>query len=224
MIRHLDPAKTGKRDVVAAVLNVAESKRQLSLKKRWWVENFDGKEIIVRDVVEKTISWVRRFRDVGDIGVQYDPGHAALPWAAVCFVLQVAINDVEFSCDRELIARLLARFHKIELPCLYGPPNNNDPLSHALVAVYAAILDYLTKAVRFIDESTTTRIFKSPFGSADDGHRKLILTKADEVHTLSALVDTERLLELQDQVTCLVDAEQIASKAVEEQRYIQTLK
>lgn len=51
----LDPARTGKRDVVAAVLKIAERKRQLSLKERWRVKGSDGQEIIVRDVVEKII-------------------------------------------------------------------------------------------------------------------------------------------------------------------------
>lgn len=27
--------------------------------------------------------------------MQYDPGHAALPWAAIRFFLQVTVNDVE---------------------------------------------------------------------------------------------------------------------------------
>ena len=118
-VKHLDPAKTGKRDIVAAVLDVAEKKRQLSLKKRWRVKNFDGREIIVRDVIEKIIGWIRRFREVGDTIVQYDPGHSALPWAAVRFVLEAAINDVDTSCDLlediEMISRLLALFHKAEL-------------------------------------------------------------------------------------------------------------
>ena len=32
---------------------------------------------------------MNKFKEVGDIAVQYDPGHAALPWAAIRFFLQV---------------------------------------------------------------------------------------------------------------------------------------
>ncbi|KAI5840895.1 hypothetical protein BZA05DRAFT_242392 [Tricharina praecox] len=33
--------------------------------------------------------WIQRFKDIGDIVVQYDPGHAALPWAGFRFLLQL---------------------------------------------------------------------------------------------------------------------------------------
>ena len=52
----------------------------------------DGKRsrgIIVRDLADKLISWVSKFVAVGDTLVQYDPGHAAIPWALVRFILQV---------------------------------------------------------------------------------------------------------------------------------------
>ena len=50
---------------------------------------FQGKEIILRDVAEKTVFWLNKFKDVGDIAVNFDPVHAALPWAGVRFLLQV---------------------------------------------------------------------------------------------------------------------------------------
>lgn len=33
--------------------------------------------------------WVNKFKEVVDVAIQYDPVHAALPWAAVRFLLQV---------------------------------------------------------------------------------------------------------------------------------------
>ena len=50
----------------------------------------NGKEIVLRDVLEKIIRWLNYFKAVGDAAVQYDPGHAALPWAGVRFLLQVS--------------------------------------------------------------------------------------------------------------------------------------
>jgi len=45
--------------------------------------------------------------------MQYDPGHAALPWAAIRFFLQVTVNDVQIYGTMlqsiELISNLLAR-------------------------------------------------------------------------------------------------------------------
>lgn len=48
-----------------------------------------GRVIIVRDVADKIIAWVDKFKAIGDIIAQYDAGNAALPWAAVRFLLQV---------------------------------------------------------------------------------------------------------------------------------------
>jgi len=52
----------------------------------------DGKRsrrIIVRDLADKLINWISKFVAVGDTLMQYDPGHAAIPWAIVRFILQV---------------------------------------------------------------------------------------------------------------------------------------
>jgi hypothetical protein len=49
---------------------------------------FGEKTFVVRDLADKILSWVEKFKEIGDIAVQYDPGHAALPWAAIRLVLQ----------------------------------------------------------------------------------------------------------------------------------------
>lgn len=48
-----------------------------------------GEEIILRDVAGKALFWLSKFKEVGDIAVNFDPVHASLPWAAVRFLLQV---------------------------------------------------------------------------------------------------------------------------------------
>lgn len=67
----------------------------LSLRKRWKYTKPNGDTIIVRDVLEKIVRWIEKFKDTGDIIVQYDPSHAALPWAAVRFLLQIAVSEVQ---------------------------------------------------------------------------------------------------------------------------------
>lgn len=49
----------------------------------------------MRDVLENIAGWVNKFKEAGDMVVQYDPVHASLPWAAVRFLLQTVVNDVE---------------------------------------------------------------------------------------------------------------------------------
>ena len=61
---------------------------------------FQGQDIILRDVAEKIIVFLNKFKTIGDVAVSFDPVHAALPWAGVRFLLQVRIiHDREFSWD-----------------------------------------------------------------------------------------------------------------------------
>jgi hypothetical protein len=56
---------------------------------------FQGKKLILRDVAEKIVYWLSKFKDIGDIAVNFDPVHASLPWAGVRFLLQVLINPTD---------------------------------------------------------------------------------------------------------------------------------
>jgi len=47
------------------------------------------KEIDVRKKAEGLVGWINKFKEIGDIVMQYDPVHAALPWAGVRFILMV---------------------------------------------------------------------------------------------------------------------------------------
>jgi len=47
-----------------------------------------------RRFVEKTVSVLNKFVSVGDVVINFDPVHAALPWAAVRFVLVVSSSAV----------------------------------------------------------------------------------------------------------------------------------
>jgi hypothetical protein len=74
------------------VLHSAKAMRDKCMKKCWKYKNNKGEDVILRDVFSKIVTWVDKFKQVGDIIVQYDPVHSALPWAAVRFVLQFAVD------------------------------------------------------------------------------------------------------------------------------------
>ena len=61
-------------------------------KGKQWKVKIRGEEVVLRDVGIKILHWVDRFKQIGDIIVQYDPAHAALPWAGFRFLLQVDFN------------------------------------------------------------------------------------------------------------------------------------
>ena len=70
----------------------------LRAKGEQWKVKFRGEEVMLRDVGMKILHWVDKFKQVGDIIVQYDPAHAALPWAGFRFLLQVGLNCGTFLC------------------------------------------------------------------------------------------------------------------------------
>jgi len=64
-----------------------------SKRDRAWKVTWGGDVIVLQDIALKIIQWVDKFKQIGDIVVQYDPGHAALPWAVFRFLLQVCIIE-----------------------------------------------------------------------------------------------------------------------------------
>lgn len=58
---------------------------------------FRGQEIILRDVAEKVIVYLNKFKAIGDVAVNFDPVHAALPWAGVRFLIQVLFPVVQIA-------------------------------------------------------------------------------------------------------------------------------
>lgn len=77
-------------ELLQEVQCLTENARDQSIKKRWRFRRPDsGETIVLRDRFTKIILWVTLFKQIGDVAVQYDPQHAALPWAGVRFILQV---------------------------------------------------------------------------------------------------------------------------------------
>lgn len=73
------------------ILYTVEVEKGSCESKRWVVKRGPDKDpIVLRDVFSKMAGWIEKFIAVGDTAVQYNPGHAALPWAAVKFVLQAS--------------------------------------------------------------------------------------------------------------------------------------
>ncbi|KAH7308794.1 hypothetical protein BKA65DRAFT_601650 [Rhexocercosporidium sp. MPI-PUGE-AT-0058] len=86
---------TDRLQVLQEVLTWSRTCQQASLQKRWVWKNRKVEVIIVRDLFAKMITWIEKVKSIGDTIVQYDPGHAALPWAAARLILQASINDVQ---------------------------------------------------------------------------------------------------------------------------------
>lgn len=72
------------------LLKVVRDRKAECEKKQWRVPRSpDQKGVVLRDVFAKIGNWIENFVQIGDAVMQYDPGHAALPWAAVRVLLKV---------------------------------------------------------------------------------------------------------------------------------------
>lgn len=75
-------------DMIDHLHSLTEQKRA-ECEKRGWKFEYNGQQVILRDVAEKVIVWLNKFKEVGDVAFNFDPVHLALPWAGVRFLLQV---------------------------------------------------------------------------------------------------------------------------------------
>ncbi|ESU15454.1 hypothetical protein FGSG_08955 [Fusarium graminearum PH-1] len=87
---------------------------QHSREQREWKVTVGHKEYSARGMVDKTVDILNKFVAVGDVAVSFDPVHAALPWAAVRFVLVTLAAGSEL---RSQIIFGLAKVTSLILQC-----------------------------------------------------------------------------------------------------------
>jgi hypothetical protein len=87
------------------LLSTVQDKQKECIEKQWGIPGGTGNTIKIRDIFAKIAKWIEKFIEVGDVAIQYDPGHAALPWAAVRFILKVGHN---FRCLLPMVLKLTA--------------------------------------------------------------------------------------------------------------------
>jgi hypothetical protein len=78
----------GKRAILTQLLRKIEVKKAEWEDKRWRYHR-KGEVVIVMDVWNKVTRWITSMIAVVDTIVQYDPVHAALPWAGIKLIFQV---------------------------------------------------------------------------------------------------------------------------------------
>ncbi|KAI5808454.1 hypothetical protein BZA77DRAFT_329745 [Pyronema omphalodes] len=113
--------------------------------------------------VQKLISCMDWFKEIGDIVVQYDPVHAALPWAGVRLLLKLCV-DRQKTLDAildglDMIAGVINRCTVYELLYLREDSDASKHLENSMLRLYIAILKFLAKAVDRMKENE----FKATF-------------------------------------------------------------
>ncbi|KAM5359025.1 hypothetical protein ACJA88_015235 [Fusarium oxysporum] len=138
---------------------------------REWKVTIGDKEYSVRGLVDKTVKILNKFVGVGDVAVSFDPVHAALPWAAVRFVLVTLTAGSEF---RSQIIFGLAKVTSLILQCdtyrriymapdptLRPPADILDLLEMSIVQTYVKSLLFLGFAIH--RQGSKSRMVSAPF-------------------------------------------------------------
>ncbi|KAF1966557.1 ankyrin [Bimuria novae-zelandiae CBS 107.79] len=184
-------------NILAELHATAEKSRQRSVESRWKYTRKNGEVVIIRDVFEKIVRWVDTFKQVGDAAVQYDPGHASLPWAGIRFLLQIAVNDIANYAsiveDLARVAELICRFRLTEELYLQGTITAVKELEKAIVKLYAHILGFLSAAKQYLEQGTMKRITKSAFLTETDLGSSLDAIQAAEKDVDRCMVLVDRI-------------------------------
>lgn len=162
--------------ILDQVLEETHKTRDNCLQKQWKC-NWKGKTIILRDVADKLVGWVEKFKSIGDVAASFDPTHAALPWAGVRFLLQVSscvhcgallgntLNRSQIAVDDsqkmmellealEEIANLIGRCAIHEKLYLGNQITSAMRCEEVIIELYASILLYLFRAKKYYSKNT----------------------------------------------------------------------
>ncbi len=223
-------------DIATSILKEAEKKKNLCLQKRWRVR-LRGRTIVLRDILDKIITWVSEFRAVVDVAAQYDPTAASLPWTGVRFLLQLAVNDhhcFESTLQGlEFTALLVSRYAAFEVLYLEKGASVQRELEGGLVRLYARILTFLASAIHYFKQPTPVRMAKGIFQQSQDDDVDKIREVDEGVFKLAGMVDSHVqqqthiqanniksiLRTLENPICRLVDASMIYTKQLEEKQF-----
>lgn len=99
------------------IIQVVEERKKDCEKKQWVLYvNEAGEKVLVRDTLSKVCDWLNKFKEVGDTAIQFDPGHAALPWMAVRALLQASYVRPDYIIISLIRLRCLSMNAKHSVP------------------------------------------------------------------------------------------------------------
>ncbi|KAK7211182.1 hypothetical protein V2G26_018360 [Clonostachys chloroleuca] len=156
--------------------------KQAQSEGKGWIIDIGSRKVNVRRAFSKVIDWLDKFKAVGDTAVNFDPVHAALPWAAFRFILQSFIAEREqmgyVITILEETARLVHHgkvFEKIYLETQAKDSFGQELLHYLrqdIVELYIALLEGLSFCCSQLRKHTIHRV-SSALLKPDDSKRVL---------------------------------------------------
>lgn len=141
-------------DIIEELRLAAEAKQDTARNKAWEIK-LGSRTVALREVAARIVDCLNKFKDIGDLAVQYDPVHAALPWAAFRLILQVATLSVEqegqilTAMDAVMHAHVRAGVYQRLYLGVRKRCDVADALEEGIINQFAAICAFLGLAVEY---------------------------------------------------------------------------
>ena len=208
--RHLQFSRQERANILQKLVADVEQSRQRCIDKSWHFTTTSGNRVILRDVLDKITRWIEAFQKVGDVAVQYDPAHAALPWAGVRLLLRLVTSDSRAFGSMvqgiEVVTNAISRAAILE--GLYADARSQaaQEVEQALTKLYVAILRFLCYARRFYCRDTVRRIASSLAQTTQetvDGYLAKVSTAKADLEACSRIADSTTQRDTNENITAL---------------------
>ncbi|KAJ5811124.1 hypothetical protein N7447_010640 [Penicillium robsamsonii] len=190
------------------VLSALEVQRDRCTRDKWITISIGGKELIIRDLCAKITAYARKCMDVADVAVQYDPIHAALPWAGVLFLPQLTLSRFEvFGAiveELEKATRLIARCGMLDALFIRngkGTTGERLGLEWEMLKLYSVVLDVICKAEKHHDSSGMKRVLNLTTRASSQGSVTQMEAVEQKVLALKGLIDSQRVKDIYDGIS-----------------------
>ncbi|CAM1505811.1 Fc.00g114480.m01.CDS01 [Cosmosporella sp. VM-42] len=185
--------QSDKRAALEVVLYEAQEKRKLCMLKRWKITKKNGDVIILRDVFEKIIQCVDKFKALGNAAAEFAPGYASVPWGVT------AVNDTEAFAAMvdglEETTSIIARCSIFETVYLKHPTSATEHLKASLIALYGSVMSFLGVSHSYFVKNTGKRFLKAaidPVKEIEDALKR-VTSKQNEVERTAQIASMEVL-------------------------------
>jgi hypothetical protein len=78
-VKHISMPSQTVHSIQENIIQAVKQRQKECVGKLWSFKRTTGEVVFLRDIMEKITTWIHKFKEVVDVAVQYDPGHAALP-------------------------------------------------------------------------------------------------------------------------------------------------
>jgi hypothetical protein len=100
---------------------------------------------------------------VGDIAVQFNSGAASLPWAAVRFLLQVAVNDKQYLEATiegiESVTQTIATYAAVETLYLDSDFQLHTQIRAKILGLYVHVLSFLGESIQYFQQTMASKSY-----------------------------------------------------------------